>query len=246
MRTTTATLLLLSAIGCGGAREKSREPTEPIASAPEATTPAEAPAAESPAPAADQSAATATPASAPEAATPAAASASASTASAELKMVSGDKSLGTITFEQKDKVVAINGQFSGLKKGQHALYIHTKGDCSAKAKNVGAHLNPTKAKHGPPASAMRHAGDFGDLTFDKEGNATFAMETDSVTMEPGRADSVVGRSVVVYSKKDSKSGKAGSPIACGVIAAAGAGAATETRSSYSAPSPTPTASSSPR
>ena len=243
MRTTTATLLLLSAIGCGGAREKSREPTEPVARAPEATTPTEAPAAESPAPA-EQPAAAATPASAPEAASPAAASAGSETARADVKMVSGDKSLGTITFERKDKVVAISGQFSGLKKGQHALYIHTKGDCSDKAKNVGSHLNPTKAKHGPPASPMRHAGDFGDLTFDKEGNATFAMETDSITMEPGRADSVVGRSVVVYSRKDSKSGQAGSPIACGVIALEGGGTATETRSSYTAPASTPTASSS--
>ena len=243
MRTTTATLLLLTAIGCGGARENSRASTTSPEPAAEATTPVAATAPESP----EATQPVAEPASAPQegaaTATPAAAT-MAGTAKAELKMVSGDKSLGTMTFERKDKVIAISGQFSGLKKGQHALYIHTKGDCSDKAKNVGAHLNPTKSKHGPPASPMRHAGDFGDLTFDKDGNATFAMETDSVTMEPGRADSVVGRAVVVYSKKDSKSGKAGSPVACGVIALdGGSSEAPSERSSYTAPAATPTAAS---
>lgn len=245
MRTTTATLLLLTAIGCGGARENSRASTTPSDQAPEATTPVAATAAESPEAPASQPAAA--PASAPQegaaAATPAAAT-TAAVAKAELKMVSGDKSLGTMTFERKDKIISISGQFSGLKKGQHALYIHMKGDCGEKARKVGGHLNPTKAKHGPPASPMRHAGDFGDLTFDKDGNATFAMDTDSVTMEPGRADSVVGRAVVVYSKKDSKSGKAGSPIACGVIALDGGSTeAPAERSSYTAPAATPTAAS---
>ena len=199
---TSATLLMI-AIGCGGARQSSPSPSE-------ATSPTTAAAAERPAAAA---------------ATPAAA-----TARVDLKMLSGDKSLGTMTFERKDKIISISGTFSGMKKGTHALYIHDKGDCSAKGSKVGGHLNPTKAKHGPPASAMRHAGDFGDLTFDKEGNATFAMDTDSVTLEPGRADSVVGRAVVVYSRKDSKSGKAGSPIACGVVVLEGATPATETSS----------------
>ncbi len=240
---TSATLLMI-AIGCGGARQSSPAPSE-------ATSPTTAAAAESPEPVASAPAAAPAPAASPTdqsataaAATPAAATpAAATTARAELKMLSGDKALGTMTFERKDKVISISGTFSGMKKGTHALYIHDKGDCSDKGRKVGGHLNPTKAKHGPPASAMRHAGDFGDLAFDKEGNATFAMETDSVTMEPGRADSVVGRAVVVYSRKDSKSGKAGSPIACGVVVLEGASPATETSSTPPATA-TPTSAAS--
>jgi Cu/Zn superoxide dismutase len=91
---------------------------------------------------------------------------------------------------------------------------------------------------------MRHAGDFGDLTFDKDGNASSAMETDSVTLEPGGADSVVGRAVVVYSRKDNKQGKAGSPIACGVVVLEGQ--SPETRSSYAVPAaPSPAAATKP-
>jgi Cu/Zn superoxide dismutase len=198
--------------------------------APSAATTADAPASPAPAAApADEAAAT-----------PAAASLSGAVAKADIKMVSGDKSLGTITFERADKTITINGQFTGLKKGQYALYIHSKGDCSDKGKKVGDHLNPTKAKHGPPASAMRHAGDFGNLTFDKEGNATFQMATDSITIEPDRADSVVGRAVVVHARKDNAKGSAGAPVACGVVMLDGASTETETtRSSYTGATPSP-------
>ncbi len=237
---TTATLLLLTAFGCGGSGESSREPTpqenQPVASAPaaEPAPSATAPAAEPAAPAA----------AAPEeaAATPAATAPAGEIAKADLKMVSGDKSLGTITFERTDKTITINGQFSGLKKGQYALYIHSKGDCSDKGKKVGDHLNPTKAKHGPPASAMRHAGDFGNVTFDKEGNATFQMTTDSITLEADRADGVVGRAVVVHARKDNAKGSAGAPVACGVVMIDGAASeTTPTRSSYTGGTPSPAA-----
>jgi superoxide dismutase, Cu-Zn family len=234
---TPATLILLTAIGCGGASESSRATTPP-----ESAPVAAAPAAE-PSPAAEPAAAPATPAetaAAPQepAATPAATTpASAGVAKAELKMVSGDKALGTMTFEQTDKTININGQFTGLKKGQYALYIHSKGDCSDKGKKVGEHLNPTKVKHGPPASAQRHAGDFGNLTFDKDGNATFSMATDSVTLEPGRADSVLGRAVVIHARKDNAKGSAGSAVACGVVQVEGP--ADATRSSYTGATPSP-------
>ena len=230
---TTATMLLLTAFACGGgARESSREPTPqentPVAAAP-AAEPAAAPAAPAPAAAPEEAAAT-----------PAASAPGTAVAKADLKMVSGDKSLGTITFEKADKTININGQFSGLKKGQYALYIHSKGDCSDKGRKVGDHLNPTKAKHGPPASAMRHAGDFGNLTFDKDGNASFQMATDSITMEPGRADSVVGRAVVVHARKDTAKGSAGAPVACGVVMLDGTPAeTTTTRTNYSEATPSP-------
>jgi superoxide dismutase, Cu-Zn family len=226
----TATLLLLTAMGCGGARENSREQTTTTAAAPESApaAPEEATAATEPMPASDSAtAAEATPAA------PAEAPPAGEVARAELKTVSGDKALGTMTFQKSGNTITIEGQFTGHKKGQHALYVHDKGDCSDKGRKVGGHLNPTKAKHGPPASAMRHAGDFGDLTFDKDGNATFSMTTDSITLDPGGADSVVGRAIVLHSRKDNAKGSAGSPIACGVVTLEGGGsAADQPRQSY--------------
>jgi Cu-Zn family superoxide dismutase len=146
-------------------------------------------------------------------------------AEAEIKLLKGDVSVGTITFEQQGNQVTINGSFTGLPPGAHGFVIHENGDCGGKgAKNAGGHFNPTKAKHGPPESGNRHVGDFGNLTADDSGGASFAMTTDSLTVTEG-VDSVVGHAIVIHAKKDNGkgvSGGSGEAIACGVIEAKGA------------------------
>lgn len=140
------------------------------------------------------------------------------TAVALLTTVKDGRDAGMVTFELgENNQIAIRGEFNNLTPGPHALYIHEGGDCADGGKKIGKHLDPTKSKHGPPSSATRHAGDFGDIIADKAGNAAFDMTTDSLSMEPGRADTLTGRAIVVHNKKDSKSGNAGGPLACGVI-----------------------------
>lgn len=141
------------------------------------------------------------------------------TATAELKAVKGDAAMGTISFVREGSgPVVIYAELSGMKKkGTHAFYIHQNGDCSGNGKKVGAHLDPTKAKHGPPASSERHAGDLGNLVGDDTGKATFSMTTDSITIEGDRPDSVLNRSIVIHAQKDDKVGNGGPALACGVI-----------------------------
>jgi Cu-Zn family superoxide dismutase len=140
------------------------------------------------------------------------------TAVAMLTTVKGGADAGMVTFELGEgNQITIRGEFNNLTPGAHALYIHEGGDCADGGKKIGKHLDPTRSKHGPPSSGTRHAGDFGDITADKAGNATFEMTTDSLSMEPGRADTLTGRAIVVHVKKDSKSGDAGGALACGVI-----------------------------
>jgi Cu-Zn family superoxide dismutase len=148
--------------------------------------------------------------------------ASTKTAEANITMLGKDgTAVGTLTFEQTDKGVTMKGTFTGLKPGPHGFHIHEKGDCGGKdAKNAGKHFNPTGAKHGPPESGTRHAGDFGNIVADKEGNATFEVTTDSLTVAPGD-NSVIGKAVIIHGKKDDgksqPAGNSGPPIACGVI-----------------------------
>jgi Cu-Zn family superoxide dismutase len=140
------------------------------------------------------------------------------TAVAMLTTVKDGKDAGMVTFELgESNQITIRGEFNNLTPGPHALYIHEGGDCNDGGKKIGKHLDPTRSKHGPPSSATRHAGDFGDIIADKAGNATFEMTTDSLSFEPGRADTLTGRAIVVHIKKDSKSGNAGGALACGVI-----------------------------
>jgi Cu-Zn family superoxide dismutase len=133
---------------------------------------------------------------------------------AMLTTVKDGKDVGMLTFELgENNQITMTGEFNGLPAGPRAIYVHEGGDC----KKIGGHLNPTSAKHGPPASATRHAGDFGNIEVDKSGNATFSMVTDSLSFEPGRADTITGRTVVIHAKKDDKKGSGGAPLACGVI-----------------------------
>jgi len=222
----TFVCVLLAACGGsskGGAQEpvpnapvesaEAAEAEEAVSAEPEDTTyAAPGPAAE--APATDEGAPTGATPAAPEPAMP-----TRVVATAELLSVADGSSMGTIIFERDaGGMVTISGEFTGLKKnGVHALYVHQNGDCSNKGKKVGPHLDPTSAKHGPPASSQRHAGDFGNLTADEAGHATFAMETDSVTLEGDRPDSVLNRAVVIHAKKDDKKGNAGAALACGVV-----------------------------
>jgi Cu-Zn family superoxide dismutase len=142
-------------------------------------------------------------------------------AEAELMAMDGSSTVGTVTFEQLGGNVSVIGHFAGLTPGLHGFYVHS-GDCGGKrAANAGPHFNPSKMKHGPIGSPVRHVGDFGNLTVDKDGRATFEMTTDSLTVLPG-PDSVVGRAIVIHARKDDgktqPSGSAGPAVACGVIA----------------------------
>lgn len=139
-------------------------------------------------------------------------------AAANLVSIKDGSAIGTLSFEQHGADISMVGTFANLPPGPHAFYIHQVGDCTAKGKKVGKHLDPTKAKHGPPSSATRHAGDLGDLVVDANGNATFEMTTNSVVIEDeGRADNIIRKAVVIHAKKDDAKGKVMAPIACGVI-----------------------------
>lgn len=139
---------------------------------------------------------------------------------AMLTAVKDGKDVGTVSFELgTDNVIVIQGDFHDLPAGKHAIYIYENGDCSGKGKKIGKHLDPTKQKHGPPSSATRHAGDFGNIEIAKEGTGTFQMSTDSLSFELGRADTITSRAIVIHAKADNAKGNAGAPIACGVISA---------------------------
>lgn len=137
---------------------------------------------------------------------------------ADVKSVKDDAVIGAMTFELGDDgVITMAGQFTGLAPGKHAIYVYEYGDCASAGKNLGNHLDPTKAKHGPPSSSTRHAGDFGNVEADDSGAAMFSMQTNSVTLVADRPDSLLGRAVAIHAKPDDKRGKPGAVIACGVI-----------------------------
>lgn len=104
---------------------------------------------------------------------------------------------------------------------QHGFHVHTYGDISTNdGTNAGGHFtNPAgeDITHGFPDDAVRHWGDFGNLTVNGEGTAVY-NRVDKVI----RLGGVVGRSMVVHAENDKgsseqPSGDSGSRIAQCVI-----------------------------
>ena len=92
-------------------------------------------------------------------------------------------------------------------------------------KSLCQHFNPNNTEHGGIDSKIRHAGDLGNITADKNGDCKCIIY-DKIIKLKGKYN-IIGRSVVIHEKEDdlglgnnkeSKiTGNAGKRIACGVI-----------------------------
>ncbi|HEX6827356.1 MAG TPA: superoxide dismutase family protein [Burkholderiales bacterium] len=160
-------------------------------------------------------------------------------ATTTLRPTQGNTAAGSVTFTQQGDKVRVAANVTGLTPGLHGFHVHTKGDCSAPdAKSAGGHFNPHGNHHGDVQAADRHAGDLGNLTADKNGNATVDIAVEGLSVAPGAPNSVVGLAVVVHANPDDLKaqpiGNSGPGVACGTIAAVpgAAGDTSRSRSSY--------------
>ena len=140
-----------------------------------------------------------------------------------LQPLGGSGVEGAITFVQKDGYVLIDAEISGLAPGKHGFHIHEYGDChDSDGTCAGGHFNPTGMPHGGPRDAMRHAGDLGNLTADKEGIADFEIKDKVIRLTGDH--SILGRGIIIHADPDDfktqPSGNSGKRIACGAIVAA--------------------------
>ena len=147
--------------------------------------------------------------------------ASGPTATATLAPTNGNTAAGTVQFvELADGSVDVTVNLTGVPAGTHGFHVHEKGDCGDNGNAAGGHFNPTGHQHAGPDAAMKHAGDFGNLTADAQGIVTARFTTRSITVSPGTT-STVGRGVILHANPDDlatqPTGNAGGRIACGVV-----------------------------
>ena len=146
----------------------------------------------------------------------------ATSAIAVLHPTAGHNVSGIVRFTQTGTAVRVVAEVKGLAPNTvHAFHIHEFGDCSAPdAMSAGGHFNPQGHPHAGPMAAMRHAGDFGNLTSNADGVATLDITLEGLTIR-GRANAILGRAVIVHDKPDDlasqPAGNAGPRAACGVI-----------------------------
>lgn len=137
----------------------------------------------------------------------------------------GHAAVGTLTLHAETGGVRISGELTGLKPGsEHGFHIHENGDCSAPdATSAGGHFNPAGQAHGSMEADVHHAGDMPNQRANAEGVADVNMLVHDISLDPGNAENVVGRALVVHEQPDDyksqPAGNAGPRIACGVITA---------------------------
>ncbi|MDQ6801991.1 MAG: superoxide dismutase family protein [Acidobacteriota bacterium] len=147
---------------------------------------------------------------------------------ATLQPSSGQTAKGTVHLSDAGEGnVDVQVDLTGVPPGTHGFHIHEKGDCGNNGQNAGGHFNPTSMVHGAPDAVSHHAGDFGNVTADANGEVHTRMTTHSVSLKSGEANNPVGKAVVLHEKADDlvgqPSGNAGARIACGVIEMMSAG-----------------------
>jgi len=141
------------------------------------------------------------------------------TALVDLFPTEGSEANGSVTFEETNGRVKITAEMSGLAPGKHGFHIHEIGDCSSPdASSAKGHLNHGNTQHGAPDSPTHHAGDLGNIEADAEGNASFQMTVDFITLSEG-PNSILSKAVVVEADEDNfdPSRSDGARLACGVI-----------------------------
>lgn len=146
-------------------------------------------------------------------------------ARADLQPTQGHEVRGRIELERQQQRVHITGEITGLSPGEHGFHIHETGDCSdPKAESAGGHFAPHESPHGAPDSDpnARHAGDFGNITANKDGVAKVDAWAELSLLTAGQSFAV-GKAFIVHADKDDlksqPSGNAGARVACGVIQA---------------------------
>jgi Cu-Zn family superoxide dismutase len=144
------------------------------------------------------------------------------TAMANLAPTSGQTAKGTVHFSDVgDGNVEVVVDLTGVPPGIHGFHIHEKGDCGNNAQNAGGHFNPTGMVHGAPDAVSHHAGDFGNVTADANGEVHTRFTTHSISLTQGFSTSALGHAVVLHEKADDlisqPSGNAGGRIACGIV-----------------------------
>ncbi|WAT17326.1 superoxide dismutase family protein [Aurantiacibacter sp. MUD11] len=133
------------------------------------------------------------------------------------------QAVGTARLYSLAGEVTISASFEGLPAGDHAVHLHTTGDCSAADfTSAGGHLNPGGNEHGTRNPRGAHLGDLPNATIAADGVGTLSaiLRGTSSTIIPQIFDAD-GTAIVVHEGADDyrsdPAGAAGSRIACGVF-----------------------------
>ncbi len=142
-------------------------------------------------------------------------------AAAMLTPLNGSHAHGTVHFQElNDGSVDVTADLKNVPPGQHGFHIHLNPDCSDNGNAAGPHFNPMNMPHGAPTDESHHAGDFGNVTADANGEVHAHFNSTAISVHAGTT-SVIGHSIVLHGNPDDltsqPAGNSGPRIACGII-----------------------------
>jgi Cu-Zn family superoxide dismutase len=126
---------------------------------------------------------------------------------------------GTLKFKETMGGVRVRAKLKGLPPGTHGVLIHRYGDCSDGDDAASAgNSEPGRTETEVYLEPDEYFGDLDELTAKDNGKLNIEFINEGIRLEG--PESIIGRSVVVYSIKEEASGSpgiSGVRIACGVI-----------------------------
>ena len=135
------------------------------------------------------------------------------------------RTLGTLTLVDGSQGIVVSGRLTGLPPGEHALHLHSAGQCDAPGfTTAGGHWNPTGREHGTMNPNGPHFGDLPTISVGGDSAVTITAATPGGTLRGINAllDGD-GAAVVIHAVADDNhsnpAGNAGARIACGVVTA---------------------------
>lgn len=129
--------------------------------------------------------------------------------------------IGVANLVQMGKHVIVKVTASGLTPGKHGFHVHENPITNGDFTTAGAHFNPTNKQHGHENPEGAHLGDMPNLIVDKDGKVDQAIILEGVSLEQGKSNSIVGKSLIIHAKEDDlktdPSGNSGDRVAGGNI-----------------------------
>ena len=148
-------------------------------------------------------------------------------ATATIRDASGATRGTADVWQDRDNIVHVDVQVSGMPPGPHGIHFHEVGRCDASGAtafaSAGAHYNPLGRQHGLDNSAGPHAGDAPNFTVAADGTGRATFTTDRVSLTEGSTSlfDSDGSAIVIDAAADDQisqpSGNSGARIACGVV-----------------------------